>query len=212
MTRFMPLVVVLFATPCRAEMPKLFREGAFTCATLAEAADHYVALGEEVAIKELESLIVDWLTDFKGDFSRNERIGWVCRILFQPKGKTPLRPPGFGGHRLPWNSMPLTRWPLYPVAVSGKSFFVLSEGYNLGGSPEDPRHYLKYCRTNGRFRTERVPKPSRLQALKDLGKLHRSEGWKAIKWEDSGQGFSYAFREDSAWSFIKAQAEKMPAK
>ena len=34
-----------------------------------------------------------------------ERIAWVCRILFQPKGKEPLRGPGYGGLSLPRNSM-----------------------------------------------------------------------------------------------------------
>jgi hypothetical protein len=62
---------------------------------LAEAANHYVALGEEAATKELESLTSDWTEDRKGGFSTNERIGWICRILFQPKGKEPLRAPAF---------------------------------------------------------------------------------------------------------------------
>jgi hypothetical protein len=118
----------------------------------------------------------------------------------------------FGGHRLPWNSMPLTAWPLYPVARSGSTYFVLSEGYDLGGVPEDPKAYLKHCQTKGKFRSERIPTPTRSQALKDLEQLRQTEAWKAIKWKDSGQGFSYTMSEESIWTFIKAQAEKTPEK
>lgn len=213
MTRFAVVVIlVLGVNPSHAEPPKLFREKPFFCATLAETANHYIALGEKEAIKELESAILDWDTDFKGGFSRNERIGWVCRIVFQPKGKQPLRDPAFGALGLPWRSMPLTKWPLYPVALSGSTHFVLSEGYSLGGRPEDPKKYLKYCREKGKFRTKRVPAPTKRQALKDLDQLRQSEAWKAIKWKDSGQGFSYSISEEWIWGFIEAQVEEMPEK
>jgi hypothetical protein len=211
MTRFsLVIVVILGVSPSHAEPPKLFREKTFTSATLADAANHYIALGEKAAVRELESESPEWDTDHKAGFSRNERIGWVCRIVFQPKGKKPLRGPAYGGHDLPYNTMPLTKWPLYPVARSGSTYFVLSEGYQLGGYPEDPKHYLDYCKTEGKFRTERVPTPTRCQALQDVEQLRRSEAWKAIKWVDSGQGFSYSFNEDWIWKFIQAQAEDMP--
>src|SRR5262245_9647231 len=118
MDRFIPLIVILFlgASPCRAQLPKLFREKSFTCATLAEAVNHYVALGEKSALKELDSTTLDWGKDYDAGFSRNERVGWVCRVLFQSKEKESLRGPSYGGHDLPYNSMPLTNWPLYPVA------------------------------------------------------------------------------------------------
>ncbi len=216
MSRFALLVVVLAATPCQAEAPKLFREKSFTCAMLAQAVNHYVTLGEDAAAKELESLTSeDWTEEWfkkKRGFSFNERVGWICRIVFEPKGKEPLRAPLFGAHHLPWNSMPLTNWPLYPVAVSGSTYFVLSEGYMLAGVAEDPKDYLKYCRANGKFRKEAVPIPSRIQALKDLEKLRQSKAWKAIKWEEKGEGFSYFFDEDWVWGRIKYQAENIPEK
>ena len=213
MRRCIVLFLILSASPCCAETPKLFREKPFTCAVLAEAANHFVALGEKPAIKELEDLTSDWSKDHRGgDFSKNERVAWVCRILFQPKEKEPLRQPAFGGLFLPHNSMPLKTWPLFPVASSGKSYFVLSEGYELAGQPEVPKNYLKYCRTDGKFRTERVPIPTRDQALEDLRELRKSDAWKAIKWKDSGPGFSYTFSEDWAWRFIEGEAEKIPAK
>jgi hypothetical protein len=177
-----------------------------------EAANHYIALGEAAGIKELESHMLDWGVDHRAGFSNNERLGWVCRIVFQPRGENPLRAPRYGGLSLPWNSVPLTRWPLYPVACSGSTYFVLSEGYTLAGDPEDPKDYLHYCRTQGRFRTERLPVPTRGEALKDLESLGQSAAWKAIKWTDSGQGFYYMLSEEGVWAFMLRQAKKCPNK
>jgi hypothetical protein len=199
------------APPYKPEVPLLFRWKSFTCVTLAETVNHYVALGEEEAVKELEYLCSDWLTERHADCSRRERIGWVCRMLFQPTGKEPLRPPAYGMLSLPYISMPLTRWPLYPVTASGTSYFVLSEGHLLAGQAELPGDYLAYCRINGSFRTEKVPVPTREQALEDLEKLRRSPAWKAIKWSDGNEWGWYMFDERGTWRYIKAQAEGIPA-
>jgi hypothetical protein len=216
MIRFALLVVLIGAAPCQAEVPRLFREKSLTCVTLAEAVNHYVALGEEKGLKELESLALDWESDFKHSrdkgFTINHRIGYVCRIVFEPKGKEPLRQPGFGAPSLPYISMPLTSWPLYPVAASGSSYFVLSEYWMIMGIPEKPKEYLKYCRNNGKFRKEAVPIPTRAQALKDLESLRQSKAWKAIKWKDSEPGLSYEISEEWVFSRIKPQAENIPEK
>src|SRR5207248_2099895 len=99
--------------------------------------------------------------------------------------------PMYGGLSLPFKTMPHANWPLYPVAASGKSFFVLSEGYSLAGVPEDPKHYLAHCRAEGAFRKHPVPIPTQAEAQRDAKALRQSPPWKAIKWKDSGQGFSY---------------------
>jgi hypothetical protein len=54
------------------EVPELFREKAFTCATLAAAVNRYIALGEEGAVPELQTLADDD-TDIVRGFSLNER-------------------------------------------------------------------------------------------------------------------------------------------
>src|SRR5262249_19046755 len=94
------------SAPSKARLPALFREKAFTCATLAEAVNHYVDLGEEAANKELESLTSDRITrddqvSATGGFSRKERISWGCRILFQPKGERTSPPPALRSPPLP---------------------------------------------------------------------------------------------------------------
>ena len=89
MRRIILLLVILGASPCRAETPKLFREEPFTCATLAEAANYYIALGEEATVKELVALTSDKAKDFQeGSRSRPELVRafpgrkmLVCRLF-----------------------------------------------------------------------------------------------------------------------------------
>jgi hypothetical protein len=109
----------------QGEVPDLLRDPALNAAILAQAVNHFVALGETAATHELTALASDH--DFKRDkthkeFNLNERVGWVCRILFGPKGSEPLRPPMYGGLGLPFNTMPRTRWPLYPSHLADIPF------------------------------------------------------------------------------------------
>jgi hypothetical protein len=178
---------------------------------LADAVNLFIDLGEQAAVEELNRLSDDDWSQHQlgpgGAWYVNERIGWVCRVLFEAKDSKPLRPPMFGGHLLPFNTMPDANWPLYPVAQSGAAFFVLSEGYMLAGYPESPRAYIEYCRQHGVFRKNRLSVPSKKQAQNDALALRRSAVWQAIKWTDGGQGFSYSFDEPSAWKFIQRQAD-----
>lgn len=185
---------------CCGATPRLFQQQDFTAASLAEAVNHFVDLGEVTAVQELRALALS--KEFP-DHRTNVRIGWVCRILFDPKRTEPLRPPLFGVLSLPYRTMPLKNWPRYPVALYGSTYFVLSEGYRGGGVPEDPKDYLLYCQTNGVFRKSKVLVPSSEQALKDAAALRKSKAWAVIKWKDSG------YDEESAWEFIQKQAESI---
>lgn len=80
----------------------------------------------------------------------------------------------------------------------------------LGGSPEDPLKYLRYCQTEGRFRTQPVPVPTREQALLDVLAVRQSEAWKAIKWKDSAPGRHYTMHEGAVYDYLKAQADSIP--
>lgn len=210
MRRIVLLLMAIAPVSARAETPKLFLEKAFSCATLAEACNHFIDLGEAAAIKELKSLTMDDVPERALEFSTNERTSWVCRIMFLPKWKQPLRPPAFGGLGLPVKSMPLAKWPLFPVARSGLSYFVLGEGYVLRGRAEDPRKYIDYCVKNGDFRTERLTIPTRQQALKDVEEFRSSEAWKKIEWTHWGRGHYYSYSEAYTWEFMKEQAERIP--
>ena len=208
-TTLLALLFCMSLAASHAELPQLFRERSFDAASLAAAVNYFIALGEESAVRELSAIAPDH--DFKRylnkGFNLPERVGWVCRILFQPKGNQPLRAPGYGGLELPDLTMPLACWPLYPVAASGSSFFVLSEGYSLFGVPEHPERYLAYCRVEGVFRKQPIPVPTRAQAQKDLLALRQSPEWKAIQWEDCGPGTYYTMSEEWTWRFIQTQAD-----
>jgi len=209
---FASLFLSMAFSVCHAEVPQLFIQREFNAADVAQAVNYFIALGEEGALSELTKLAPDYdsrFGNFNRSFNRTERVGWVCRILFEPKGKQPLRPPMYGGLDLPDNTMPFANWPRYPVAASGKSYFVLSEGYNLAGAPEDPKQYLAYCRAEGIFRKQPVPVPARAEAQHDVAALRQSPAWKTIKWKDSGQGFSYTMSEEWTWKFIQAQADSI---
>lgn len=190
---------------CEAEPLRLFHERTFSAADLAKAVNHFIAIGEETAIRELTGLAPDH--DFKRDivgkgFDLPERVGWVCRILFEPKNGKHLRPPMYGA----LNIQPHSRkdWPGYPVAASGKSYFVLSQGYVLAGAAEEPTQYLEYCRTNGVFRKKPVPVPTRSEAQADVSSLRKSPAWIAVKQNGGGQEF-----EKWHWRFIQAQADSI---
>ncbi len=202
------ILLLLFSLqPGFSASPKLFKQKSYTAAALAEAVNHFVALGEEAAVQELRGLLSDRTTDLKHGYSHTERVGWMCRILFEPKADEPLRPPGFGTSHLPHRTMPLKSWPLFPVALSGSTYFVMSDGYTRFGVPEDAKDYLAYCRQTGVFRKTPVPVPSRTQALKDAAALKQSKLWQVIKWKDSGEGWSYTMDERATWEFIVKQAE-----
>jgi hypothetical protein len=212
MTRCFILLFVMTLGIGRAEVPKLFREQAFTCATLADAVNHYVGIGEDASLKELQALALQEVADADQNrgfnirgFSINERIGWVCRILFEPKSGSYIRAPKYGKLNIPEKFMPIAKWPLYPVVLSGSTYFVVSESYSDDNHvPEDPKHYITYCAENGNFRKTPVKVATAAQVLKDADALRQSAPWQAIQWVDDS-GYSYPLGEEWTWGFIQRQ-------
>ncbi|MBW8864092.1 MAG: hypothetical protein JF609_04045, partial [Verrucomicrobia bacterium] len=167
MTPRLVILLLLMTKLCHAAPPKLFTEKAFNSASLAEAANYFIKIGENSAVNELNAIATNDVQAAKLQFRANERIGWVCRILFESKDGKSLRPPRYGALRLPWNSMPDKNWPLYPVAFSGSTYFVLSEGYMLGGVAENSTDYMRYCQAGGTFRKTPVEINKKKKAVKD---------------------------------------------
>ena len=195
-----------------AEVPTLFTQKAFTSANIAEAVNRYVAIGEESAVKELQQLAAADTSEndnfLSKGFNVRERAGWVCRILYEPKGHSPLRAPKFGELALPEKSMPAEKWPLYPVALSGSTYIVLKQGYTADGTPEALAHYLKYCKNNGVFRKTPVAVPTKEQAETDIAAFRLSAPWQAIQWRNT-DGFSFPMGESLTWAFINGQAKNI---
>jgi hypothetical protein len=209
MPRFLIVLSLMALQQCSAEVPKLLQQEQFSAADLAEAVNHFVGVGEAEAVNELNALAS---TETNGDNRRiTYRIGCVCRILFLPKIKQPLLPPRFGAlEDLGSFGMDssigdiIKVWPLYPVVLAGRSYFVLGEHYALGGRGENPKAYISYCQANGVFRTKSVMVPTRARAIKDAAAFRRSKAWKAVKWEGYGS-------EEESWKFIQNQAESIPS-
>ncbi|MFT6242030.1 MAG: hypothetical protein ACJAQT_004132 [Akkermansiaceae bacterium] len=178
------------------DLPELFIESNFDSESLTKAVNHYIGLGEEKAVAELQQLAGRYVASPESGFDSNERIGWLCRILFQGKEGVRLRAPRFGGLSLPYLSMPKERWPLYPVAESNGVYFVLSQGYILRGRAEPAESYLDYGRKTGVFRKEEIRLPTAKGGTSAFQALMASDRWKAIKWKDSGPGTSFTMRED----------------
>ena len=188
---------------CRAEVPQLFKQEKFDAAILAQAVNHFVEIGEEAAAREMTDLAPDD-NDGPRSVNRAERVAWVCRILFEPRGREPLDPAPYGMQMFPYkdNRTVLKSWPLFPVACSGRSFFVLAEGYLYRGPPRDPKLYLAYCRAKGVFRKIPIPIPTRDEAMTDVAALKESPAWKALDWKGHSS-------EKRQWTFIQAQADSI---
>jgi hypothetical protein len=203
MKKYLTALCSLFAiTVAQANqvVPDLFTKKELNAATLAQAANHYIDMGETRAIKSLKALGEDHAV----------RIGLVCRIIFQGNDGKPLRQPRYGGLSLPYLTMPLEQWPLYPVAESEGVFFVLSEGYILGGVAERVTDYIDYCSTTGNFRKTKVEVPTHEEAMRAFDSFKNEQRWKIIKWKDEGPGTKYTISEDWVLRSIEAQAISIP--
>jgi len=203
-------LVALTAAQANQAVPDLFTKKQFNAVALAQAANHYIGLGEVEAIKALKALEEDHSKAIDRGFHTNERIGWICRIVFQGTKGKPLRQPLYGGLSLPYLTMPLERWPLYPVAESDGVFFVLSEGYMLAGVAERASDYIDYCSANGDFRKTKVKIPTHDEAVSAFDSLKQSERWTIIKWRDEGPGTKYTMSEEWVLRDIEAQATSIP--
>lgn len=195
--------------PLGRKVPQLFKVKEFTCVTLAEAANHYIALGEVQAIQELKALEENRRLS-RRSFNRDERIGWVCRIIYAGKGDKSLRPPYYGGLDLPVLTMPMERWPLYPIAETDGVYFVLSEGCLLGGLAERASEYVDYCSSTGEFRKTSVAVPTHDEAVEAFHSFKSARRWTMIKWIDKRPWVTYTMDEDWVLSRIEKQATLIP--
>src|SRR5258706_4625365 len=109
----------------RSDVPDLLKTKEFNSAGLTRAANHYIKRGEESFLNDIKLMALDPGADFRQgfgasnqmrtNFSQNERIGWLCRVLYEPKETKPLRPPGLGALGVPYMTMPSDSWPLFPL-------------------------------------------------------------------------------------------------
>ena len=181
---------------CQADVPRCFHT-IWNPADFAEAVNYYVALGPKPTAQELTALANEHKLE----------VSFLCRVLYQPKGNQPLRPPFFGDLVFLPQNMADAEWPLWPVVASGRSFFVLDSRYILAGVPEEPREYVAYCRQHGVFRRESVPVPTRTEARRDADTLRRSPAWRKLRWSKASSPSTDSTTEPWVWQNVKTQAE-----
>jgi hypothetical protein len=210
-TAFTASMLLSITITSRADGPRLFDQREFNCADFAQSVNYYVDLGETAATADFAMRESGHEKYDRRGFDLTERICMLCRVLYEPKAAQPLRDAMIGALGLPYMSIQASKWPLFPIATSGKTYFVLSEGRNLVGLAEPLTAYLKYCAEAGRFRITKLKVPTRAEAIDDANHLHSSETWKSLKWKWQGSpGNSYALSEDRTWEYIVRQANAIP--
>jgi hypothetical protein len=182
----------------------LYKPSRLSSKDWAEVASYFIELGEEKAVTELKE-------KSSGKSGRvNTRTGLICRVLFEPKGSKPLRQPNLGTLALPYLSMPLSKWPHYPLVKENGIWFLLEENYQRSGSEETARAYIDYCQQEGRFRTEKVAVPTKEETVDALKSLLSSKRWADIRWSDSRRGIDYTYDRQWTVDILKAHTRFLP--
>jgi hypothetical protein len=176
----------------------------------AQAANTLIGVGEHEACATLIRLAAPG-QHAHGATRVNEKIAHLCRLLFTPKLTNGfLRPPQFGASAvMPYESLKSPAWPDLPFVIVNEVPLSMNLGYGLVGGSESATNYLAYCRANGAFRTNTFRVATRIAASNALGEVFASAAWKALKWTDTGLGWSYVLDENYAKLGLWQQVENI---
>lgn len=191
------ILLFLGAGFCHGEVPELFRSEQVNPQVLAEAVNHFVALGKKRAAAELVHYDA-------------ERACWVCRLLFQSKeSQPPLDMPKTNGRwKAPYNQIPDFDFPTFPVATKGHSNFIVVPVSEFGGFKESVKDFVARYRKTGVFRSKPIPVPTRAQVQADAQEFRKSDGWIDIHWDEVGPKEDFGkTAEAEAWKFVQAQVD-----
>jgi hypothetical protein len=179
------------------------------------SANTLISAGQSLACAALEK-VAKTKRGFPEDYDVDQKICHLCRLVFMPKSSTEiLRAPMLGApFLLALHSMNASDWPHMPFAIVDDVPLSMTLGYTLAGRAERSEYYLAYCISNGVFRIKPFAGPTSNTASNALNKILKSPAWKALKWKDSGVGWSYTLSEDYAkemlWKQIKNIVNKPP--
>jgi outer membrane protein assembly factor BamB len=151
------------------DLPGLYFDSSYRVDPFLRAAVALQAMGKEKACEKLLELSTDP--------RRGDRVIVLCRMLFTKKAAG-IRRPMLGGPVFLAETSAMD-WPLEPIELVDGVPFLITRGYELGGSPEPGEGYLKYCITACAWNDVAftVPGPKAKQAA--LDKLLQSPKWKA---------------------------------
>jgi ankyrin repeat protein len=91
------------------------------------------------------------LREIAMDLGRASELFPLCRMLFEAKGGAEFRGPLIGSPVFVDGGR-ATDWPLEPIAIRRGVPILVVTGYVLGGEPESPQSYLKYCLAECKWR------------------------------------------------------------
>jgi hypothetical protein len=128
------------------------------------AAERLQAMGKEKAAKLLRQLAAK---DNKYPFTRTLVL---CRMLFKPRPKSSFRRAKVGEASFVGRTEDKD-WPSEPVEVVQGVPFLVATGYSLGGLPEPPVAYVRYCEKACDWNTERFKPRSKKEKRKALETL-----------------------------------------
>ena len=120
--------------------PIIFSQTDYDTAALASAVNHFVELGETVAVEHLKKIASQDFASSKVDITF--RVACVSRILWE-NDEVPIAAPRlgmYGGGISVDRNRPQggNIWPKYPVAKSGDSYFIVAVSYTHLTLPTTP--------------------------------------------------------------------------
>ena len=116
------------------------------------------------------------------DQERGDRVFILCRMLFIKKRGREFRRPMIGaaffvGLTDYTGETGYADWPLEPITLIDGIPFLVVQGYGIGGLPENPADYVRYCLTQCDWNTEHFRLRSPAEKRKALEKLLASHKW-----------------------------------
>jgi hypothetical protein len=114
-----------------------FRGTEYRCKDMVRVVNYLRSLGKKDAIAALREHLKRHDMD--------ERVHLICRCLFVNSGR--WRPPAVGELHPLCPEEGVRRFPVFPLAFSGRVPFLLVSGYLRDGLPEDPQESLEVCET-----------------------------------------------------------------
>jgi hypothetical protein len=91
------------------------------------------------------------LRDLAVDPERASEAYVLCRMLFEAKGGGEFRRPMIGAATF-MDYGTYTDWPLEPITIQDGVPILVVTKYSLGGQPESPVKYFRYCQANCKWR------------------------------------------------------------
>ena len=205
-TSVLPTLMLAFSLELHAqkETPQFFTSKENTSAHLASAVNYFVNLGEEKSAIALAAIAKK--QTFSGEIDVAFRVACVCRILWR-NADNPIVPPSLGMYGGgvsvdPRNQTELNEWPLFPVAKSGVSYFIVVNGGRggTGRSASLDDDYIQRCQSTGTFLTKEITVPTTQQFKADAELLRQSDRWSKEFPKSSG---------NAIWLSIQSQNPKI---